>query len=46
MAESTSNVCGVRLYVHKNNHPAKRAYESLGMEKSRYELYEMPLERR
>ena len=46
MAENTSNVCGLRLYVHKNNHLAKQAYESLNMEQSHYELYEMPIERR
>ena len=43
MAESASNVCGFRLYVDKNNYLAKQAHESLGMEKSHYELYEMPL---
>ena len=45
MAESASNVCGLRLYVDKNNQTAKQAYESLGMEGSSYELYEMSLDR-
>jgi len=44
-AESASNVCGLRLYVDKNNHIAKRTYESLGMERSHYELYEILLTR-
>ena len=44
MAENASNVCGFRLYVEKNNHLAKQAYEGLGMEESHYELYEMLLD--
>ncbi len=36
----SDRLAGLRLYVHKNNGPAKRAYESRGMAKDRYELYE------
>jgi GNAT superfamily N-acetyltransferase len=38
-----SNVCGLRLYVYKDNNAAKKAYQSLGMEESHYEFYEMML---
>lgn len=38
-----SNVCGLRLYVEKNNFVAKKAYENLGMNESHYDLYEMML---
>ena len=43
MAENASNVCGLRLYVDRDNHQAKQAYQSLGMARSHYELYETPL---
>ena len=46
MAESASNVCGLRLYVASENHPAKQAYQNLDMEKSHYELYEMSFDER
>lgn len=42
LAES-SNVCGIRLYVERNNHIAKSVYEKLGMEESHYDLYELML---
>ena len=44
MAQNASNVFGFRLYVHKENHLAKKAYEGLGMEGSHYELYEKTLD--
>lgn len=40
MVEERSDVCGLRLYVHQDNHTAKRTYENLGMENSHYQLYE------
>lgn len=40
MALSEKNVGGLRLYVEKDNNPAKLAYESLGMKKTPYEIYE------
>jgi GNAT superfamily N-acetyltransferase len=46
VAENASNVCGLRLYVDRSNHPAKQAYESMGMGESHYELYEMSLGQR
>ena len=38
-----SNVCGLRLYVYKDNNVAKKAYQSLGMKESHYDFYEMML---
>jgi len=40
MAEKSSNICGLRLYVDKYNAIAKSVYESLGMKASHYDLYE------
>jgi GNAT superfamily N-acetyltransferase len=40
MAES-SNVCGLRLYVERNNSVAKSVYLILGMEESHYDFFEM-----
>jgi GNAT superfamily N-acetyltransferase len=34
------NVVGVRLYVERNNHIAQKAYRSLGMACSIYDMYE------
>ncbi len=41
ISQQSSNVCGLRLYVEKNNFVAKKAYEKLGMKESHYDLYEM-----
>ncbi len=43
ISKGASNVCGLRLYVEKNNTVAKRVYENLGMKESHYDLYEMML---
>jgi ribosomal protein S18 acetylase RimI-like enzyme len=43
MALSEESVGGLRLYVEKNNDSAKQVYESLGMEKTAYEIYEKSL---
>jgi GNAT superfamily N-acetyltransferase len=40
MALSEKGVGGVRLYVEKHNNSAKQVYESLGMKKTPYEIYE------
>jgi len=42
MAES-SNVCGLRLYVERNNKVAKSVYLRLGMEESHYDFFEMTI---
>ena len=35
------DVCGVRLYVDRDNHGAQQTYQSLGMTKSHYDMYEV-----
>jgi len=40
MALSEKSVSGLRLYVEKRNSSAKQVYESLGMKKTPYEIYE------
>lgn len=41
LAKAETSVCGLRLYVEKNNDRAKQTYDRLGMKPSRYEMYEM-----
>jgi len=41
MAKKRKDVSGLRLYVEKRNELAKRVYESLGMTKTSYEVYEI-----
>lgn len=40
-ALSRRNVCGVRLYVDRDNHIAQQVYRNLGMSHSHYDLYEV-----
>ena len=40
LAAAQGDVRGMRLYVMRENHRAKRTYESLGMRHSEYDLYE------
>jgi len=40
LAEQTEGVCGFRLYVEKDNTRAQQTYESLGMLRCAYWLYE------
>lgn len=40
LARSRRDVCGLRLYVEKNNHRALAAYERLGMKQTHYDIYE------
>jgi len=35
-----ANVCGIRLYVEKDNDIAQKTYFSLGMEETNYKFYE------
>ncbi len=37
---SEHGVCGVRLYVERENHPAKAAYQQLGLAPAVFEMYE------
>jgi GNAT superfamily N-acetyltransferase len=41
IARADKTVCGLRLYVEKQNEGAARAYEQLGMKKAHYEMYEI-----
>jgi GNAT superfamily N-acetyltransferase len=43
MALSEGSVGGLRLYVDKNNDSAKQVYESLGLRKTDYEIFEKSL---
>lgn len=40
LARAHPEVRGLRLYVHRDNARAMKTYESMGMEKAGYELYE------
>jgi len=40
LAKSAKNVCGIRLYVEKENINAQKVYSKLGMEKTHYLLFE------
>lgn len=40
-ARRNGNVCGLRLYVDRDNHVAQRVYDSLGMAPSHYDMYEI-----
>jgi len=44
LASTTNSVCGIRLYVERNNKPAIAAYETLGLRFTDYLVYEMPLD--
>ncbi len=39
-AKQQTNVCGLRLYVEKDNDRAHRVYEKLGMNLTKYDMYE------
>ena len=40
-ARRDGGVCGLRLYVDRDNHVAQRVYASLDMQHSHYDLYEI-----
>ena len=40
MCDNDENICGIRLYVEFENQNAQKTYESLGMEKCNYYMYE------
>lgn len=42
-ATEQGNVCGFRLYVESDNNHAQRVYEKVGMDASRYLMYEEKL---
>jgi ribosomal protein S18 acetylase RimI-like enzyme len=39
-AKKESNVCGLRLYVEKDNLVAQKSYEALGMKETSYKIFE------
>lgn len=39
-AAAEASVCGLRLYVARENYIAQQTYESRGMEKTHYQVYE------
>ena len=41
MAREDGGVCGIRLYVEAENGRAQATYAALGMERARYELFEV-----
>lgn len=41
IARSRNDICGIRLYVERNNTAAQQTYNSLGMSQSHYHLYEI-----
>ena len=40
-AKSRNDVCGLRLYVERNNQRARQLYQRLGLHPTSYELYEV-----
>ena len=44
LAADSSDVCGLRLYVDKDNKDAQRTYESMGMYPTHYQMYEVTQE--
>lgn len=40
MAARDENACGLRLYVELENHAAQKTYASLGMDETRYKMFE------
>ena len=40
-ARRRGDVCGLRLYVERNNHVAQQVYSSLDMHRSHYDLFEV-----
>ncbi len=43
-AAQKENVCGFRLYVEKSNQNAQQTYRSLGMQATRYQMFEEIIE--
>ena len=40
-ARLRGDVCGVRLYVDRDNHVAQQVYSSLGMDRAHYDMFEI-----
>jgi GNAT superfamily N-acetyltransferase len=44
LARTQKDVCGLRLYMHADNRAARRSYETLGMHRTMYEVFELVLD--
>lgn len=44
LARESNDVTAIRLYVERENESGQATYRSLGMNKTSYEVYEMPIE--
>jgi GNAT superfamily N-acetyltransferase len=44
-AKQSGDVCGIRLYVERDNEIAQQTYADLGMHETHYRMYEVELER-
>jgi GNAT superfamily N-acetyltransferase len=44
LAREGNEVCCLRLYMHAENHTARRSYEKLGMHRTPYEVFELEFE--
>lgn len=40
ICDSDDNICGIRLYVERENYVAQKTYSSLGMKECNYNIYE------
>lgn len=40
IADNDNNICGIRLYVEKENTIAKKTYKNIGMKECNYYIYE------
>ena len=40
LAKEHYDVCGIRLYVHKDDKETQKAYEELGLQKTKYRVFE------
>src|SRR4051812_31787771 len=45
LALTTKEVCCLRLYMQADNLRARRSYEGLGMKRTKYEVFQLDLER-
>ena len=43
LARLNGGICGIRLYVDKDNTAAQQVYRNLGMSESNYDMYEIEL---
>ena len=41
LAKNNGNICGIRLYVDRDNTIAQRVYHNLGMSTANYDMYEI-----